>query len=36
MKPLATVPMEQESESSAIVFSLVPEDVLRMTLAYWP
>ena len=29
MKPLATTPLEQESESSNIVF-LVPDDVLRM------
>ena len=29
MKPLATAPLEQESESSTIVF-LVPDDVLRM------
>ena len=29
MKPLATTPLEQESESSNIVF-LVPLDVLRM------
>ena len=35
MKPLATVPMEQESETSTIVF-LVPDDVLKMPLAYWP
>ena len=32
MKPLATAPMEQESESSTIVF-LVPDDVLRIPLA---
>ena len=31
MKPLATTPLEQESESSNIVF-LVPDDVLRMPL----
>ena len=35
IKPLATAPLEQESESSTIVF-LVPDDVLRMPLAYWP
>ena len=35
MKPLATAPLEQESESSTIVF-LVPDDVMRMPLAYWP
>ena len=35
MKPLATAPLEQESESSIIVF-LVPDDVLRMPLAGWP
>ena len=35
MKPLATSPLEQESESSTIVF-LVPDGVLRMSLAYWP
>ena len=35
MKLLATAPLEQESESSTIVF-LVPDDVLRMPLAYWP
>ena len=35
MKPLATAPLEQESESSPIVF-LVLDDVLRMPLAYWP
>ena len=29
MKPLATTPLELESESSNIVF-LVPDDVLRM------
>ena len=29
MKPLATAPLEQESESSTIVF-LVPDEVLRM------
>ena len=29
MKPLAITPLEQESESSNIVF-LVPDDVLRM------
>ena len=29
MKPLATTPLEQESEFSNIVF-LVPDDVLRM------
>ena len=29
MKPLATKPLEQESESLNIVF-LVPDDVLRM------
>ena len=34
MKPLATAPLEQESGSSTIVF-LVPDDVLRMHLAYW-
>ena len=33
MKPLATVPLEQESESSTIIF-LVTDDVLRMPLAY--
>ena len=35
MKPLATAPLELESESSTIVF-LVQDDVLRMPLAYWP
>ena len=35
MKPLATAPLEKESESSTIVF-LVPDDVLRMPLAYRP
>ena len=35
MKTLATVPLEQESESSTIVV-LVPDDVLIMPLAYWP
>ena len=35
MTPLATAPLEQENESSTIVF-LVPDDVLRMPLAYWP
>ena len=35
MKPLATAPLEQESESSTIVL-LVPDDVLRIPLAYWP
>ena len=35
MKPLATALLEQESESSTIVF-LMPDDVLRMPLAYWP
>ena len=35
MKPFATAPLEQESESSTIVF-LVPDDLLRMHLAYWP
>ena len=35
MKPLATAPVEQESESSTIVF-LVPDNVLIMPLAYWP
>ena len=34
MKPLATAPLEQESESSTIVF-LVPDDVMRIPLAYW-
>ena len=29
MKPLATAPLEQESESSTIVF-LVPDDVFRI------
>ena len=29
MKPLATAPLEQESESLTMVF-LVPDDVLRM------
>ena len=29
MKPLATTPLEQESESSNISF-IVPDDVLRM------
>ena len=29
MKPLDTAPLEQESESSTIVF-LVPDDVLKM------
>ena len=33
--PLATAPLEQESESSTIVL-LVPDDVLRIPLAYWP
>ena len=33
MKPLATTPLEQKSESSNIVF-LVPDDVLS-ALAYW-
>ena len=31
MKPLATAPLEQERESSTIVF-IVPDDVLRMPL----
>ena len=31
MKPLATAPLEQESESLTMVF-LVPDDVLRMLL----
>ena len=35
MKLFATAPLEQESESSTIVF-LVPGYVLRMPLAYWP
>ena len=35
MKPLATAPLEQESEFSTIVF-LVSDDVLKMPLAYWP
>ena len=35
MKSLATAPLEQESESSTIVF-LVSDDVLRMLLSYWP
>ena len=35
MKPFVTAPLEQESESSTIVF-LVPDDLLRMPLAYWP
>ena len=35
MKPLATAPLKQESESSTIVLH-VPDDVLRMPLAYWP
>ena len=35
MKPLATAPLEQENKSSFIVF-LVPDDVLKMPLAYWP
>ena len=40
MKHLATAALEQESESSTIVF-LVPDDVpgddvLSMPLAYWP
>ena len=34
MTPLATAPLEQESESSTIVI-LVPDDVLGMPLAYW-
>ena len=34
VKPLATAPLEQESQSSTIVF-LVPDDVLKMPLAYW-
>ena len=34
MKLLATAPLEQESESSTIVF-LVPDDVLKMPLTYW-
>ena len=34
MKPHATVPLEQESESSTIVF-IVPDDLLRMPLAHW-
>ena len=34
MKPNATVPLEQESESSTIVF-IVPDDLLRMPLAHW-
>ena len=35
MNPLATAPLEQESESSTIVF-LVYDDVLRMPLSHWP
>ena len=35
IKHFATAPFEQESESSTIVF-LVPDDVLKMPLAYWP
>ena len=34
MKPFAKAPLEQKSESSTIVF-LVPDNVLRMPLAYW-
>ena len=33
MKLLATAPLEQESESSTIVF-LVPDDVLKMPFTY--
>ena len=35
MTPLATAPLELESESSTIVL-LVPDDVLGMPLAHWP
>ena len=35
MTPFGTAPLEQESESSTIAL-LVPDDVLRIPLAYWP